>query len=54
MDYSLLIGLHFRETSFTRDPAMSEARSSGVRTPIGNFLPLPKVTMHFLKPLYIL
>ncbi|KAF8398248.1 hypothetical protein HHK36_017175 [Tetracentron sinense] len=36
MDYSLLVGLHFRETSYTRDLLMTEGRSSGVRTPIGN------------------
>ncbi|XP_043690845.1 phosphatidylinositol 4-phosphate 5-kinase 6-like [Telopea speciosissima] len=36
MDYSLLVGLHFRDTtSYTMDQA-NEGRLSGVRTPIGN------------------
>ncbi|XP_042513829.1 phosphatidylinositol 4-phosphate 5-kinase 6-like isoform X1 [Macadamia integrifolia] len=36
MDYSLLVGLHFRDTpSYTRDQA-NEGRLSGVRTPTGN------------------
>ncbi|KAK9282784.1 hypothetical protein L1049_011005 [Liquidambar formosana] len=35
MDYSLLVGLHFRESSYTRDTFMSEGRTSGVRTPTG-------------------
>ncbi|XP_058079772.1 phosphatidylinositol 4-phosphate 5-kinase 6-like isoform X2 [Magnolia sinica] len=36
MDYSLLVGLHFRETSFTKEPLITEGQTSGVRTPIGN------------------
>ncbi|KAF6155307.1 hypothetical protein GIB67_019833 [Kingdonia uniflora] len=37
MDYSLLVGVHFRETSNSRDVMMSEAaRTSTVRTPKGN------------------
>nr|DAD29343.1 TPA_asm: hypothetical protein HUJ06_030811 [Nelumbo nucifera] len=32
MDYSLLVGLHFRDSSYTRD----EGRHSSVRTPMGN------------------
>ncbi|KAF8396249.1 hypothetical protein HHK36_017864 [Tetracentron sinense] len=36
MDYSLLVGLHFRETSYTRDPLMTEGHPSGVRTPTGD------------------
>ncbi|KAF5188458.1 Phosphatidylinositol 4-phosphate 5-kinase [Thalictrum thalictroides] len=35
MDYSLLVGLHFREASYTADPLI-EGRTSGVRTPTGN------------------
>uniref|UniRef100_A0A5B7APR2 Phosphatidylinositol 4-phosphate 5-kinase n=1 Tax=Davidia involucrata TaxID=16924 RepID=A0A5B7APR2_DAVIN len=37
MDYSLLVGLHFRETSsYTREPLITEGRISGVGTPTGN------------------
>ncbi|PSS24315.1 Phosphatidylinositol 4-phosphate 5-kinase [Actinidia chinensis var. chinensis] len=37
MDYSLLVGLHFRETTpYTREAIISEGRTSGVRTPTGN------------------
>lgn len=36
MDYSLLVGLHFRETNQnTREALISEGRTSGVRTPTG-------------------
>ncbi|KAF7138204.1 hypothetical protein RHSIM_Rhsim07G0067200 [Rhododendron simsii] len=36
MDYSLLVGLHFRETNQnTREALVSEGRPSGVRTPTG-------------------
>ncbi|KAF9591660.1 hypothetical protein IFM89_005241 [Coptis chinensis] len=35
MDYSLLVGVHFRDICYTADPLM-EGRSSGVRTPTGN------------------
>ncbi|KAL5720070.1 1-phosphatidylinositol-4-phosphate 5-kinase [Ranunculus cassubicifolius] len=34
MDYSLLVGLHFRDTSY-KDPLL-EGQTSGVRTPTGN------------------
>lgn len=37
MDYSLLVGLHFRETSLLRDPS-NEGRASSVKTPMGSFL----------------
>ncbi|KAL7239146.1 hypothetical protein ACSBR2_005112 [Camellia fascicularis] len=37
MDYSLLVGIHFRETTpYTRDARNTEGRTSGVRTPTGN------------------
>ncbi|XP_059652005.1 phosphatidylinositol 4-phosphate 5-kinase 6-like [Cornus florida] len=36
MDYSLLVGLHFRETSFGTESFNSEGRTSGVRTPTAN------------------
>ncbi|GFZ02418.1 phosphatidyl inositol monophosphate 5 kinase 4 [Actinidia rufa] len=37
MDYSLLVGLHFRETTpYTREAIITEGRTSGVRTPTGN------------------
>ncbi|KAF8009952.1 hypothetical protein BT93_J0815 [Corymbia citriodora subsp. variegata] len=35
MDYSLLIGLHFRDTSYDKDSLVAEACPSGVRTPRG-------------------
>ncbi|CAK9156672.1 unnamed protein product [Ilex paraguariensis] len=35
MDYSLLLGVHFRETSDNSETITTEARSSGVRTPTG-------------------
>lgn len=36
MDYSLLVGLHFRETNQnSREALVSEGRPSGVRTPTG-------------------
>ncbi|XP_068662536.1 phosphatidylinositol 4-phosphate 5-kinase 6-like isoform X5 [Aristolochia californica] len=34
MDYSLLVGLHFREPSFSKE--LSESRTPGTRTPRGN------------------
>ncbi|CAL5330585.1 unnamed protein product [Camellia sinensis] len=37
MDYSLLVGLHFKETTtYTREALMTEGHASGVHTPTGN------------------
>ncbi|NP_001312200.1 phosphatidylinositol 4-phosphate 5-kinase 6-like [Nicotiana tabacum] len=36
MDYSLLVGVHFREVSGSGEPVTTETRSSGVRTPTAN------------------
>ncbi|MCL7051647.1 hypothetical protein MKW94_009490 [Papaver nudicaule] len=33
MDYSLLVGLHFIDASYNRDPLLTEGSSSGLRTP---------------------
>ncbi|KAF8403638.1 hypothetical protein HHK36_011742 [Tetracentron sinense] len=44
MDYSLLVGLHFRETSYSSDPLMTESPLSGVRTPISNGDPETEAT----------
>nr|DAD42749.1 TPA_asm: hypothetical protein HUJ06_000979 [Nelumbo nucifera] len=38
MDYSLLVGLHFREASYNKDLATNEGHPSGARTPIDYFL----------------
>lgn len=35
MDYSLLVGVHFREVSGSGEPVTTETRNSGVRTPTG-------------------
>ncbi|OVA19773.1 Phosphatidylinositol-4-phosphate 5-kinase [Macleaya cordata] len=39
MDYSLLVGLHFRDASYNRDPLLTDGQSSGVRTPKGKIDP---------------
>ncbi|PIM99325.1 Phosphatidylinositol-4-phosphate 5-kinase [Handroanthus impetiginosus] len=36
MDYSLLIGIHFRDVSHSGEPLNTEANGSEARTPIGN------------------
>ncbi|XP_055817058.1 phosphatidylinositol 4-phosphate 5-kinase 6-like [Solanum dulcamara] len=36
MDYSLLVGVHFREVSGSGEPVTTETRNSGVRTPTAN------------------
>lgn len=38
MDYSLLVGVHFREVSGSGEPVTTEMRSSGVRTPTGMYV----------------
>lgn len=40
MDYSLLIGLHFRDTSYNKDSLVAEACPAGVRTPRGSLSPI--------------
>lgn len=35
MDYSLLVGVHFREVTGSGEPVTTETRNSGVRTPTG-------------------
>lgn len=41
MDYSLLVGIHFREVSQSGEPLTSGSRTSGVHTPSGiYFIPL--------------
>lgn len=52
MDYSLLVGLHFQETSY-REPLTPEEHASGVATPPGYFLSSKNISTDFFFILYV-
>ncbi|KAH6759820.1 Phosphatidylinositol-4-phosphate 5-kinase family protein [Perilla frutescens var. hirtella] len=39
MDYSLLVGIYFRDMSNSGEPIITDAHASGARTPLGNAAP---------------
>lgn len=48
MDYSLLVGIHFKEISHTGEPLSTEASVSNARTPAGNISNILRSLVQFL------